>query len=163
MPQSNLPVPHASEARTTEPLDTGQLFHNADMQQLMLDAHFKSGQAYFSACWDYLSAAPFCGGNTHENPCILEQIPLCGLVGKKARCLHSNGCKCYQHNKRAWLKKTTVYCLTVSTLSNSENPNLYLENNITNPPKDMNLQRSVPPLQSDSLFSVKNQKKVAQV
>lgn len=29
-----------------------QLFHNADMQQLMLEVHFKPGQAYFSACWD---------------------------------------------------------------------------------------------------------------
>lgn len=44
-------------------------------------------------------------------------------------------------------------------LSNSENLNLYLENNFTNPPEDMNLQSSVPPLQPDSLFSVKNQKK----
>lgn len=106
LPQSNLPVPHALEAKPAEPLDMCQLFHNADRRQLMLDARFQPGQAYFSACW---SAAPFCG----ETPIKIQAFwsrSIAQIGGKEGPgvCTQMAACATNTTKEHGWRRQVCI-------------------------------------------------------
>lgn len=88
MPQSNLPVPHALEARTTEPVDTWQSFHDADMQQVMLDAQFKAGQAYLMLAVMTDKLLPFVEGAPMKIQAFWHRSHCAEWWEEKVRCLH---------------------------------------------------------------------------
>lgn len=126
------------------------------MQQVMLDAQFKAGQAYLMLAGMTDKLLPFVEGAPMKIQAFWHRSHCAEWWEEKVRCLHWNGCMCYQHNKRACIVWQSLNLVTqnISTCI-WKITSLFLQKTwICN---DLFL------CCSQTLFSLQNQTKIAQV